>query len=249
MINQEPYFKTDLGTLYHADCFELMKEMESASVDMILTDPPYGNTACTWDSKINLQELFDEWARILKPNGALVSTAMFKFGCDMVVAADKKLPFRYDLVWQKTKSCGFFNSNRMPMRAHENILVFYKKLPTYNPQMVPGKPYTITQRKCGEVYGRKECTSTVNHGTRFPTSMLTFNSLTKTHHPTEKPQELFEWLIKTYTNPGDLVFDPFAGSGTTAAAAEVNGRRWIISELEEKYCRYIASRLEGRTAA
>lgn len=252
MIEHDPYFKTELGCLYHADCFELMKEMESNSVDLILTDPPYGNTACKWDCNIPLQKLFDEWARILKPNGALVSTAMFKFGCDMVMASGTKLPFRYDLVWDKQgNGAGFLNAKRMPLRRHENILVFYKKLPTYNPQMTAGKPYLFKgYGGANEVYGISPYKKKEEFRTeRYPVSVLGIKRTRLPSHPTEKPQELFEWLVKTYTNPGDLVFDPFAGSGTTAAAAEVNKRRWIVSELDETYCHNAAVRLEDIAAA
>lgn len=239
--------ETNLGKLFCGNCMEELPKLLTGSVDMILCDLPYGTTDCTWDEKIPLHPLWLEWARVLKENGAVVLTAQQPFATELVYSAPRTMRFRYELIWEKSKALGFLNANKMPLRAHENILVFYRKLPRYFPQMTEGKPYKASNsNKNTAIYSRfKRLPGGDNSGTRYPRSVLRFPQEGQTQHPTEKPQALFEWLIKTYTTPGELVLDSCMGSGTTAAAGEATGRRWIGTELSEEFCEMARKRLEA----
>lgn len=233
--------------IYKGDCLELMKNIPDKSVDMILCDLPYGYTQNSWDVIIDLVPLWVQYERIIKDDGAIVLTAAQPF-TSMLVMSNLKL-FRYDLTWDKIKISGFLNSSRMPLRQHEDILIFYKKLPTYNPQ----KMYTVGIKKPG-----KSIKTSSNYGNyandkkksfdgeRFPTSILSISNWNgvifgesskkgRTIHPTQKPVDLFRYLIKTYSNEGDLVFDSCMGSGTTAIACLMENRKYIGFEKEEKY--------------
>jgi site-specific DNA-methyltransferase (adenine-specific) len=173
-------------------------------------------------------------------------TAQQAFATDLINVGRKI--FRYELIWEKGLALGFLNANRMPLRAHENILIFYKKLPVYHPQMSEGKPYVKKDSGAMSIYGRtKRHLPKTNHGQRYPRSVLRFASANaKNHgHPAEKPLALFEWLIRTYTDEGSLVLDNCAGSGTTAVAAEKLGRRWLAIEQEPEYCEITKRRLEA----
>jgi len=240
------YFESELGRLYHGDCMEHFGKILNGSVDMVLCDLPYGITDCKWDVKIPLAPLWREWGRVVKENGAVVLTAQQPFATELIVSSGRMFKFRYELIWEKAKALGFLNARKMPLRAHENILVFYRHLPTYIPQMSEGKPYTSKARgKHTSLYGKyNEKKSENNTGTRYPRSVLRFPQEGQTNHPTEKPQALFEWLIRTYTRPGDAVLDNCMGSGTTAAACEATGRRWIGMELSEEFCRMTKERIE-----
>ena len=237
------YFETENGVLYHGDCLDILPTIPDGSVDMILCDLPYGTTDCKWDVLIPMAPLWENYRRIVKQNGAIVLTAQQPFATDLINAARKW--FRYELVWEKAKALGFLNAKRMPLRAHENILVFYRRLPRYTPQFAEGKPYkNSASRAKTKVYGHaKGREATVNTGTRYPRSVLRFAQEGRTGHPTEKPQALFEWLIRTYTQPGETVLDNCMGSGTTAAACEAASRRWIGIEMSEEYCGMIRERL------
>jgi site-specific DNA-methyltransferase (adenine-specific) len=225
--------------------------MPDGSVDMILTDPPYGTTDLGWDAAPDLARMFAEFNRVAKPNGAIVVMAQQPFATDCIVANRER--FRYEWVWEKTAALGFLDANKKPLRAHENILVFYKSLPTYNPQ----KTKVISDR-VGSFKNRKQHGCYIEHynkhrtgvyvydGTRYPRSVVKFsNRIEATQHPTQKPLALFEYLIKTYTNEGETVLDCFAGSGTTAVAAINTGRGYIVIEKEEKYIDVIKSRVEA----
>ena len=226
---------------------EIMKDIPDESIDMILCDLPYGITDCKWDNLIPMQPLWEQYKRLIKRNGAIVLTAQQPFATDLINAA--RPWFRYELIWEKSKALGFLNANRMPLRAHENVLVFYRRLPRYNPQFAEGKPYSKTTSKGNStsVYRHHIKTGSENTGTRHPRSVLRFSQEGRTKHPTEKPRALFEWLIRTYTAPGETVLDNCMGSGTTAAACEVASRRWIGIELTEEFCKMIATRLKGGT--
>lgn len=244
------FLETKIGKLYHGDCMELFCMVPTNSVDMILCDLPYGITDCVWDKKLPLKPLWGEWGRMLKENGAVVLTAQQPFAMELVYSAPRTLRFRYELIWEKSKPLGFLNANKMPLRAHENILVFYRKLPQYFPQMTEGKPYKAgSGNRNTAIYSRfKSGVKNDNHGTRYPRSVLRFPQEGQTKHPTEKPQALFEWLIKTYTAAGDVVLDNCMGSGTTAAACEATGRRWIGMEQSEEYCGMLRERLKKHPA-
>jgi len=224
-----------------------IKRIPDGSIDLILTDPPYGVTDCPWDIRPDLDFIWKEFNRVLKPNGAAVVTATQPFATDLINANRKW--FRYDLVWVKSNPVGFLNSHRMPMRQHELVLVFYRRLPAYNPQMMHGAPRVARQLKGAEDRGsgvyRKTRKITYEHEGHYPTSILPFKKegASKSRHPTQKPLALFEYFIKTYSNPGEVVFDPFMGSGTTALAAMKTERHYIGFEKDEFYYISVLKRL------
>lgn len=238
--------------LWYGDCLNLMNNISDKSIDMILCDLPYGTTNCRWDSIILFDKLWEQYNRIIKDNGAIVLFAQTPF--DKVLGASNLEMLKYEWIWEKTAATGHLNAKKMPMKAHENILVFYKKLPTYNPQMSEGhKPvnsytkYISTQNKT-EIYGN--CKTEVNGGgstKRYPRSVLTFASDKQTCclHPTQKPVALCEYLIKTYTNEGEVVLDNCMGSGTTGVACVNTGRRFIGIELDNKIFEIAKERIEN----
>jgi site-specific DNA-methyltransferase (adenine-specific) len=223
-----------------------MKEIPDGVIDMILTDPPYGTTACKWDSIIPLEPMWEQLKRIIKQNGAIVMTASQPF-TTALIASNMKM-FRYCWVWEKTLGTNPMLVKKQPFRKHEDITVFYKKQPTYKPQMTSGAAYKDKQRESGldaingGVRGiKKEINNT---GTRYPSSVQKFsNGNNGNCHPTQKPVALMEYLIKTYTNEGEIVLDFTAGSGTTAIAAENCGRKWVCIEQNEEYANKAVERI------
>lgn len=238
-------------TLLQGDCLELLPTIQDNSIDMILADLPYGMTANKWDSVIPLKPLFEQYQRIIKDHGAVLLFGRGKFGASLIMNAPKKMPYRYDWVWQKTLPVGFLNTNRMPLRAHENIYVFYKHLPTYNPQMRTGfKPYDRghVADKGGRNYGTlsNNYNPRKSSGDRFPVDVITFsNGNNYTVHPTQKPVDLLEYLIKTYTNEGMTVLDNCMGSGSTGVAAKHLKRNFIGMELNKEYFEIAKQRIEN----
>jgi len=238
------------STFYQGDCLVEMDKIEDKSVDMILCDLPYGTTACKWDSVIPFEPLWKQYERIIKDNGAIVLTASQPF-TTILTSSNIKL-FRYELIWQKDKASGFLNANKMPLKAHENVLVFYKKLPTYNPQKTIGGLQRKRTRKkpTHEVLGKTGVNDKHviwQDNTRYPISVLEFDVDTINHslHPTQKPVALMEYLIKTYTNEGDTVLDNCMGSGTTGVACKKTGRHFIGIEKDEKYFEIAVSRVSA----
>ena len=236
--------------LIQGDCLEVMKNIPSASVDMILCDLPYGTTRNKWDTCLNLGKLWEQYKRIIKDNGAIVLFSQMPFTAALVMSNPKM--FRYEWIAEKSLATGFLNAKRMPMKAHENILVFYKKLPTYNAQMTKGKPYSITRRDIGGQYLHNfESIETKNEGTRCPRDVL--RDLWqpycggKMYHPTQKPVPLLEYLIKTYTNEGDTVLDNCMGSGSTGVACVNTERDFIGVELDENYFDIARRRINDTT--
>jgi site-specific DNA-methyltransferase (adenine-specific) len=228
------------------DCLELMKQIPDGSVDMILCDLPYGTTACKWDSVIPFEPLWEQYKRIAKPNAAIVLTAQTPF--DKVLALSNLQMLRYEWIWEKEQGTGGMNANKMPLKKHENVLVFYKNLPTYNPQFTAGKPYSMKRNKpsTSSVYGKTGTSDgyiSVNDGKRFPTSILKFAKETGLH-PTQKPVALMEYLIRTYTNEGQTVLDNCMGSGTTGVACANTGRNFIGIEQDAKYFDIAKARIE-----
>lgn len=232
-------FKNEFLSIMLGDCLERMKEIPDNSVDLILTDPPYAKTQNKWDTIIPFEPMWKELERISKPNTAIIlfgqNTFTFKLGL-----SNEKL-FRYTLVWEKSKAGGFLNARRMPLQAHEDILIFYKKLPVYNPQMEIGMPYVKKAISDGDGgnYGKFTRAGSINenNGERFPRSVLKFsNPNNKTIHKTQKPVDLLEWIIKTYSNPGDTVLDFTAGSFSTGKAS-LNTHRFFIG-IEKDYDMY-----------
>ena len=230
------------------DCLERMKEIPSGSVDMVLTDPPYGTTACKWDSIIPLEPMWEQLKRIIKPNGAIVMTAQTPF--DKVLGVSNLRMLKYEWIWEKTQPTGFLNAKRMPMKAHENILVFYNKPPTYNPQKTKGhKPVNSYTKSTGdgECYGKTKIMSGGGSTERYPRSvqLLPSDKQKTALHPTQKPVALMEYLIKTYTNEGETVLDFTMGSGSTGVAAKNLNRDFIGIEMDETYFNIAKERIEN----
>ena len=239
-----------LNQIICGDCLEVMKDMPDKSVDMILCDLPYGTTACKWDTIIPFEPLWEQYKRLIKDNGAIVLTASQPFTSALVMSNPKM--FRYGYVWTKSKPSGFQNAKIMPMKKHEDILVFYHKQPVYNQQNLVKLETPIksgrerarnSEQHCLGVAGKLEHKTT---HTGWQDSILHFaNPSGKGHlHPTQKPVALFEYLIKTYTNEGEIVLDNCIGSGTTAIAAHNTGRKFIGIEKEPKYVEIARKRLE-----
>lgn len=232
------------------DCLELMKEIPDKSVDMILCDLPYGTTQNSWDAIIPYDKLWGQYKRIIKDNGAIVLFAQGLFYVDLVNS--NRDMFRYDLVWNKVLTSGFLNANRMPLRSHEQIAVFYKNLPTYNPQKVEGATNhskgNLLAKHNNNNYGDYEQVESDFSGMKNPVSILTFE---KTHpsialHPTQKNIELLEYLINTYTNQDEIVLDNCMGSGSTIIACINTKRKYIGFELDDNYFELAKKRIEVR---
>jgi site-specific DNA-methyltransferase (adenine-specific) len=242
----------EINEIHQGDCLDLMQNIDNKSVNMILADLPYGLTNQNkWDTIIPFKPLWEQYERIIKDNGAIVLTASQPF-TSMLVMSNIKM-FKYSLVWQKTTSTGFLNAKKMPLRLHEDILVFYKSLPIYNPQKTTGhKPvHSYTKHTSdGTNYGNTKMGIKGGGSTeRYPTSILKFatDKQKSSLHPTQKPIALMEYLVKTYTNEGDLVLDNCAGSGTVGLACINNNRNFILIEKEENYCIIANKRIKCET--
>lgn len=241
--------------LLQGDCLELMKNIPDKSIDMILCDLPYGTTACKWDSVIPFEPLWQQYKRIIKDNGAIVLFSDEPFTSQLVNSNIKD--FRYKWIWNKTRGSNFQNARFMPMKCHEEILVFYKKKPVYNPQFWYSKPYKTTERKRSkQIEGlsggsaANVCAATISEdGRRYPLSILTYARDGKRIHPTQKPVALLEYLIKTYTHEGQVILDNCAGSGSTGVAAVNTGRKFIGMELDDNYFNISKDRIEKAQAA
>lgn len=230
-----------INSVLHGDCLELMKDIPDSSIDMILCDLPYGTTACKWDTVIPFDPLWAQYKRIVKPNAAIVLTASQPFTSQLVMSNPEW--FRYEWIWVKSKITGVLNAKKMPVRKHEQILVFAEKMPNYNPQGLTRKPAITRQGGCSNNYGKRSTVAYLQEFTGYPSDVVHFSSPGNTTHPTQKPVALFEYLIKTYTNEGDVVLDNCAGSGTTAVAAINTNRNYILMEKEPKYIDIINQRL------
>lgn len=217
-----------------------MAQLAAHSIDMIFTDLPYGTTRNKWDVKIPLDKLWEQFLRLIKDDGAIVLFAQTPF--DKILGASQLKLLKYEWIWVKRQGSGHLNAKKMPLKRHENLLVFYKKLPTYNPQMTEGKPYISKSSSKSSNYDKQRTVVTINDGVRYPSSILEFKS-DKGLHPTQKPVALCEYLIKTYTNAGDTVLDCCMGSGTTGVACMNTGREFIGIESSEKYFTTACQRL------
>lgn len=227
--------------IYQGNCLEVMQSIEDASIDMILCDLPYGVTKNKMDIVIPFDKLWKQYERIIKSNGVIALFAQGIFYVDLV-SSNKKL-FRYDLIWDKKLTSGFLNCNRQPLRKHEQIAIFYKKQPTYNPQFTSGLP-SHSKGKClnkhkNNNYGKYDEVDNTSKSNidKFPTSILEYQKVhpSKALHPTQKSIELSKYLIKTYTNENELVLDNCMGSGTTAIACIETNRHYIGIELQQEY--------------
>jgi site-specific DNA-methyltransferase (adenine-specific) len=244
-----------MNKLYQGDCLEVMKDIDDKSIDMILCDLPYGTTACKWDTIIPFEPLWEQYKRIIKDNGAIVLTSSQPFTTDLINSA--RDIFKYEWIWDKVSGKDFYQAKKRPLKQHENILIFSKGNTIYNPQMYEADKKNIrdriknnTKAQQDTIYGDlKEYTSQKDERKRYPGSIFIHsyqeNELhySKRLHNTQKPVALFEYLIKTYTNEGDLVLDNCAGSGTTGVACKNTNRNFILIEQDEKYCEVIKERV------
>jgi len=237
--------------LIHGDCLKKLKDIETQSIDLILTDPPYGTTQCKWDSIIPFEPLWKELKRIIKDNGCIALFAQDKFTANLIFSNIKN--HKYNLIWNKYLTTGYLNANRMPLRVHEDIVIFYNKQPTYNPQKSIGnknhnrgsndKP--ITNKAYGKHFliDNSEDLGNLKH----PKSILNFEAIhpSKKKHTSEKPVALLEYLTKTYTNEKDTVLDFTMGSGSTGVAAKNLNRDFIGIELDPSYFKIAEDRING----
>lgn len=236
------------GVWYNGDCLEAIKNVADGSVDMVMCDLPYATTENEWDALIPFEPMWRELNRVTKETGAMVMTSQTPFSEQLGHSNLKNL--RYKWTWVKSKPTGHLNANKMPMKSTEDVLVFYRKLPTYNPQGIV-KKHVQTLRKGDRVrstnYGKHDVDYMQSYE-GYPKDVLNFGSVAETIHPTQKPVELFEYLIRTYSNEGETVLDLTAGSGTTAVAAEQSKRKWICMEMSEDYTKGALDRIEASVA-
>ena len=233
--------------LWCGDCLELMKDIPDKSVDMILCDLPYGTTSCKWDIVIPFEPLWKQYNRIIKDNGVILLFGSEPFSSYLRMSNIKN--YKYDWIWKKTKAQGFLNSKKMPLKDYENICVFYRKLPTYNPQGIIYGEYKNDRKskynKGEDVYG-KEKEFGISHMSNFPKQIIEFSNPSGKGqlHPTQKPIKLLEYLIETYTNDGALILDNCMGSGSTGVACVNINRKFIGIELDDTYFKIAKERIE-----
>jgi len=237
--------------LYNDDCFTVFPFIMDKSIDLFVLDLPYGQTACKWDTCIDLNKMWIEIKRMMKPNAVILFYCTTKFGYKLIQSNEKW--FRYDLIWKKSSKVGFLSANKMPLRQHENVYIFKAKGGTYNPQKTKGKPYTATRKDCNIYSNDIENKPTINKGDRHPTSIypdtiettiLEHNNPHKSLHRTQKPTSLCEWLIKTYSNEEDTVMDFTMGSGTTGEACLNTNRKFIGIEMDPEIFEIAEKRLD-----
>lgn len=225
-----------MNSVILGDCLDVMEKMPDGCIDMILCDLPYGTTQNKWDSVIPLEELWKQYKRILKPNGVVVLTSVGMFTAQLMLSQPKM--FKYRWIWQKSKATNFLNAKKQPLRKFEDVCVFYKKQPTYNPQMLEGKPYDkgVRKNQLSGSYGDFQPAHVHSDGLRYPTDIIYFKTAEsegEVWHPTQKPVELGRYLVRTYTNPGDIVLDNTCGSGIFLVSALLEGRNFIGIEKNE----------------
>lgn len=247
-----------INKVYEADCLELMPQIPDKSIDMILCDLPYGTTQNKWDSVIDLEKLWREYKRIIKDNGVIVLTSQGIFTAHLIMSNESW--FKYKIVWIKSKSTNFLNAKKQPLRKHEDICVFYRQQPTYNPQMTQGESYDkgIRKDQFTGSYGDFKPQHVKSDGGRYPNDVIcyedepaddfvyikTAESEGPVYHPTQKPVELGRYLIRTYTNPGDIVLDNACGSGSFLVAAALEGRRFIGIEKNQNVALHKVARTD-----
>lgn len=233
--NARPSFDA-LNTVVEGDCLDVLPELPDASVDMVLCDLPYGSTRNPWDSVIPLERLWEQYWRVLKPNGVAVLMAQGVFSARLIVSMERY--YKYKIVWEKSKATNFLNARKQPLRKHEDICVFYRKQPTFHPQMWQGAAYNKGVRKdqgtgCYDGFGAVEVKS---DGRRYPTDIVYFKTAETegpVHHPSQKPVALGRYLVRTYTNSGDVVLDNACGSGSFLVAAALEGRNFVGIEKND----------------
>lgn len=244
------FFSLLMSTLYNqiilGDCLEIMPNLET-KIDAIITDPPYGITNSDWDEKFDLGKYWKTVYHLCKSTHILFAAQPFTTD---LINSDRR-HFRYSLVWKKASPVGFLGANKRPLRIHEDICIFGQGKSKYNPQKTLGKPYKQSQHSTTVIYGKHQRVSTINKGDRYPTSVLEFplKNQERGLHPTQKPLELLRWLVRTYTDLGDVILDPFVGSGTTCLAALQEGRRFVGIERNSVYHQKALVRLASQANA
>lgn len=231
-----PFFKSMINNVVQGDTIAKMKEIPDNSVDLLLVDLPYGTTQNKWDSVIPLPDLWEQYHRVVKENGAMIFTASGMFTAKLILSNPKE--YKYNYTWIKSKATNFLNAKKQPLRKHEDILVFYRKQPTYNPQMTSGSAYSkgIRKDQITGSYGDFRPVLVKSKGKRYPVDVLYFKTAEaegKVVHPTQKPVSLGRYLIRTFSNPGDVVLDNTSGSGSFLVAALQEGRNFIGIEKNE----------------
>ena len=246
----------DINKIYHDDCFNLFRQIDDKTIDLIICDLPYGITKNSWDSILDLDKLWIEYNRIIKDDGAILLFGQDTFSAKLIISNEKY--HRYNIVWEKNLPVGFLNANKMPLKKHEDIIVFYKQLPTYNPQKTfNSKRKTVKKTRTN---GTNNPVLSTNYGLikqkkeydsieRFPTTIWKFskNRKEQSDHPTQKPVKLIEELIKTYSNETNLVLDNCAGVGTTGIACQNTNRNFILIEKEEKFFNIAVKKIANNT--
>jgi site-specific DNA-methyltransferase (adenine-specific)/modification methylase len=227
------------NTLWEGDCLQLMKQIPDGAVHLVLCDLPYGTTQNRWDSVIDLRRLWREYRRVLKPNGVVVLTAQGVFTAKLILSNEEW--FKYKLVWEKSKPTNFLNAKKQPLRKHEDVCIFYGKPPTYNPQMSEGRAYSkgVRKNQLTGSYGDFEPVLVQSEGGRYPTDVVYFKTAESeaertVWHPTQKPVELGRYLIRTFSDEGDLVLDNAFGSGSFLVAAALENRKFVGIEKNEE---------------
>jgi len=244
-----PFYSDDNCKLFHGDCLEEMRSIPDGSIDMICTDPPYGTTACKWDSVIPLEPMWEQLKRVIKPNGAICLFGSEPFSSHLRLSNLKQ--YKYDWIWYKNRRTGFQSAKYMPMKSIENISVFYSNSGSYFPQKtkrLSSKGGKNSIQKAGEVYGNSSFKRSPQSNLIHPHQVIDFiksvHSSEKRFHPTQKPVPLMEYLIKTYTNEGETVLDFTMGSGTTGVACKNLNRDFIGIELDLNYCEIAVKRIK-----
>lgn len=228
-----------INHLFEGDCLDIMGHLPEHSIDMVLCDLPYGTTQNRWDSVISLDQLWEQYNRVVKPNGAIVLTSQGIFTAKLILSNERY--FKFKIVWEKSKPTNFLNAKKQPLRKHEDVCVFYRKSPTYNPQMGIGKAYSKGVRKnqfTGSYGNFKPVLVESKSGLRYPTDIVYFKTPESegcgtVWHPTQKPVKLGRYLVKTFTNPGDVVLDNTAGAGSFLVAAMLEGRNFVGIEKNQ----------------
>lgn len=233
--------------VYCMDALTLMHQCEPGSVDAIITDLPYGTTACTWDTVIPFEPLWAAVKHCLKPRGVFVTTASQPFTSALVMSNPEM--FKYGWIWDKiNRYTGFLDASRKPLRRHEDIVTFASGWPNYYPQITDGRPYIAKRSGAASIYSSHVAVDGTNTGWRYPSTIIAIpadNKIENGLHPTQKPVALYEYLIRTYTQPGELVLDPTCGSGTTGLAARNTGRRYLLGDSSAEYAELARLRITG----
>jgi len=246
-IGIKPYYSDKWRAIYHGDCREILTLLPDGCVDLVLCDLPYGVTARNeWDKVIPMTFLWEVWQRVCQQRGVVALTAIQPFSSFLVMSNAGK--FKYEWIWEKQQGTGFLNAKKQPLRNHESVLVFYNGgQPTYNPQFTKGKAYKQKSGRGSLNYREQVSVTTDNKGVRYPLSVQCFPYDGGKLHPTQKPEAMFSYLVKTYTNDNDFVLDNCLGSGTTALVAGQLNRYCIGIEISEEYCEIAANRCAADT--